>query len=375
MTVPIIFHIGKEKNMAGNISGVNGNTSVNYNVNNSTKQAEDTSTKAQTAKASEDEYVDINFDNCSLDDVTNIVTILKEELSSLEVQLNNMQHLIESDEIIKEGYEKRLETLQKELQEASSQINSAKTPEEKGRLQTKIFNLRTSINMLNSQISAMDGMIKAHGAMEDVIENNYSNVNTQYNQAVSAQTSKTQAISQPSAQVSAVSTPATQTVQNAQNGGTYTYSGSNEQFVNKFNSSAFNKGVLAGKGAMIASIAEKNGLDPNLLAAIMANETGWGTSNAIRNHNNPGGMMDPATNWSKIKTYSTLEEGINAVASNLKRNYIDQGLTTISTIGAKYCPVGAANDPNGLNSNWVPGVTSVYNDFTGANITSGTKIA
>ena len=157
-------------------------------------------------------------------------------------------------------------------------------------------------------------------------------------------------------------------------GGSYTYSGNSEEFVNTFNNSSFNKGVLAGKGEMVAAIAEEYGLDPNLLASIMALETGWGTSSAIKNYNNPGGMMDPSSNWMSLKHYSSLEEGIRAVAKNLKENYIEQGLTTISSIGAKYCPVGAANDPNGTNSGWVPSVTSIYNQLTGANITSTTQL-
>lgn len=157
-------------------------------------------------------------------------------------------------------------------------------------------------------------------------------------------------------------------------GGSYTYSGNSEEFVNTFNNSSFNKGVLAGKGEMVAAIAEEYGLDPNLLASIMALETGWGTSSAIKNYNNPGGMMDPSSNWMSLKHYSSLEEGIRAVAKNLKENYIDQGLTTISSIGAKYCPVGAANDPNGTNSGWVPSVTSIYKQLTGANITSTTQL-
>lgn len=154
----------------------------------------------------------------------------------------------------------------------------------------------------------------------------------------------------------------------------YTYSGNNQQFVNSFNNSSFQQGVLAGKGEMVAGIAEKYGLDPNLLASIMALETGWGTSSAIKNYNNPGGMMDPSSNWMKLTHYSSLEAGIEAVAKNLKNNYINQGLTTISSIGAKYCPVGAANDPNGTNSGWVPSVTKIYNMLTGANIGANTNI-
>ena len=124
------------------------------------------------------------------------------------------------------------------------------------------------------------------------------------------------------------------------------------------------KGALANKGEEIVAAAEKYGLDPALLAAIMASETGWGTSKAVNNQNNPGGFMDPATGWSKVKTFSSIEEGIDAVAKNLKKNYIDQGLTTPAQIGPKYCPVGAANDPNGLNKNWIPTVTSIHKQLS-----------
>ena len=132
-------------------------------------------------------------------------------------------------------------------------------------------------------------------------------------------------------------------------------------FANKLNDKF--KGALAGKGDVIVGAAEKYGIDPALLAAIMALETGWGTSSAVNNQNNPGGLMDPASNWMKLKSYSSIEEGIDAMAKNLKTGYIDQGLTTISQIGNKYCPVGAANDPNGTNSGWIPSVTSIYNQL------------
>jgi hypothetical protein len=51
------------------------------------------------------------------------------------------------------------------------------------------------------------------------------------------------------------------------------------------------------------------------------------------------------------------------MASNLKRNYIDQGLTTIPAIGAKYAPVGAANDPNKTNAEWPGEVTKIYSQL------------
>ena len=36
------------------------------------------------------------------------------------------------------------------------------------------------------------------------------------------------------------------------------------------------------------------------------------------------------------------------------------GLNTLETIQPKYCPIGAKNDPNGLNKNWLGGVNKIY---------------
>lgn len=62
--------------------------------------------------------------------------------------------------------------------------------------------------------------------------------------------------------------------------------------------------------------------------------------------------------------FATLAEGIDKMASNLKRNYIDKGLTTIPQIQKKYAPLGANNDPTNLNSNWVNGVTKYYKSLS-----------
>lgn len=61
----------------------------------------------------------------------------------------------------------------------------------------------------------------------------------------------------------------------------------------------------------------------------------------------------------------TLDEGIEAYISNLKNNYYNEGRTTIETIQLKYAPIGAKNDPNDLNSNWIPGVTRHYKELGG----------
>jgi hypothetical protein len=125
------------------------------------------------------------------------------------------------------------------------------------------------------------------------------------------------------------------------------------------------EGRLIGKEDVFQAAGKKHGVDAALLMAIAMHETGRGTSDPVKNSNNPGGMMDPETDWSTVKKFASLDEGIDAMAKNLKEKYIDQGLTTIEAIQTKYAPVGAANDPRGLNKDWVPGVTSFYKQITG----------
>lgn len=118
-------------------------------------------------------------------------------------------------------------------------------------------------------------------------------------------------------------------------------------------------GKLSGTAKDFIAAGKKYDLNPKFLASIAQHETGNGTSRAIHEKNNVAGMMGP----NGLRTYSTLQESIEAMASNLRRNYLNQGLTTISQIGAKYAPVGASNDPTGLNNYWVTGVTKKMANF------------
>lgn len=95
--------------------------------------------------------------------------------------------------------------------------------------------------------------------------------------------------------------------------------------------------------------------------AISRWETGNYTSKAFKEKNNVGGMMCS----SELINYSSLDEGIEKFLINLKNNYFDIGLDTIEKIQKKYCPIGAKNDPNGLNKHWLGGVTNLYNELKG----------
>ncbi|MDQ0418754.1 hypothetical protein J2Z48_002958 [Croceifilum oryzae] len=121
------------------------------------------------------------------------------------------------------------------------------------------------------------------------------------------------------------------------------------------------KGVFEGKAEAFISAGQRYGVDPVLVAAIAFHETGNGTSKAVRSKNNPGGMMGKGG----LMTFSSLDEGIDKMTSNLYRLYVKQGLTIPETIGPKYAPLGAANDPTNLNRHWIPTVKKYINSLGG----------
>lgn len=110
----------------------------------------------------------------------------------------------------------------------------------------------------------------------------------------------------------------------------------------------------------IKQIAEQYQIDWKMAVAIAKHETGNYTSYAFTSLNNVGGLMYWDGTKSALQSFNSLEKGIEKYISNLKYNYYDMGLDTIEEIQRKYAPVGAANDPNGLNNYWVSGVTRYY---------------
>lgn len=63
--------------------------------------------------------------------------------------------------------------------------------------------------------------------------------------------------------------------------------------------------------------------------------------------------------------FPTLEAGIEKMTQNLAKNYVSKGLKTPEQIGPKYAPIGAKNDPTGLNRFWIPTVTKYVNELGG----------
>lgn len=93
---------------------------------------------------------------------------------------------------------------------------------------------------------------------------------------------------------------------------------------------------LSGKGYLIASKSLEYGVDPYMATAIILQETGckWNCSALVKNCNNVGGQK--GSGCGSYSYFESLDAGIEAFISNLYRNYIAQGLTTLEAINTKY---------------------------------------
>lgn len=97
---------------------------------------------------------------------------------------------------------------------------------------------------------------------------------------------------------------------------------------------------LTGMGEYYAKYSIELGVDPYLAVAISMHETGctWGCSYLARECNNVGGQK--GSGCGDYAAFNTLEDGIYAFISNIKRNYVDYGLLTADEMNPKY-----AEDP------------------------------
>lgn len=99
--------------------------------------------------------------------------------------------------------------------------------------------------------------------------------------------------------------------------------------------------------------AREYGLNPRVLAAISALETGGGTSKAFREKQNAMGISDSSGPTSQ----ASVRDSIFRQAKTLsKADGPYAKAKTIEEIGAIYAPPGAENDPKGTNGGWSDGV-------------------
>lgn len=124
---------------------------------------------------------------------------------------------------------------------------------------------------------------------------------------------------------------------------------------------------LAGYGNTLVRAGSHYGVDPRLIVAISGGETGFGTASGTGTDVSVG---HNAWGWGPHKQFSSWEEGINAIAGGLQSGYLSEGRNTIQSIGEKWAPIGAGNDPTNLNSNWVNTIGRYYQELGGTQIGS-----
>lgn len=97
----------------------------------------------------------------------------------------------------------------------------------------------------------------------------------------------------------------------------------------------YKKSPLKGKGEFFLKMEQKYGISARFIAAIATIESGCGTHCA--NKNNFFGVKGGKRGY---RAFSSVEDGIESEFSMIKRVYINQNRTTISSIGKKYCTNG-----------------------------------
>lgn len=115
---------------------------------------------------------------------------------------------------------------------------------------------------------------------------------------------------------------------------------------------------LVGMGDVFVREGRANGIDPRALVAIARAESSLGSDAGARARNNAFG-------WGPTMSFGSWEQNIATVARGLRTGYLDQGLTSLAEIQRKYAPVGTANDPANLNSNWLRNTTLLYGELGG----------
>ena len=112
-----------------------------------------------------------------------------------------------------------------------------------------------------------------------------------------------------------------------------------EELVAKLNRSL--KAEISGKGYVIASRCLELGVDPYVATAIILHETGCGQgscSHIARTCYNFGGQK--GSGCGAYQRFSSIDDGLNGMISNLYRNFYARGLTTVETIGPRYAESG-----------------------------------
>jgi hypothetical protein len=116
-----------------------------------------------------------------------------------------------------------------------------------------------------------------------------------------------------------------------------------------------NNGGGAVTGNMIISSAKLHNIDPNLLAAILNNESDFGNSGVSTKDNNPGGITytgtlgqmqgtaRPQSEGGYYVAYKSLAQGVDAVATALQKRIVstEEPKKETSNVGGQFSPIAS----------------------------------
>lgn len=108
---------------------------------------------------------------------------------------------------------------------------------------------------------------------------------------------------------------------------------------------------MTGQGSAFISSGGRWQVDPRLLVAIAGAESSFGQITCAPF--NAWGWGCPNGPY----RFQSWADGIDTVMKGLRTGYLAEGRTSVAQIHQKYAPVGAANDPTGLNNHWTINVS------------------
>jgi hypothetical protein len=127
----------------------------------------------------------------------------------------------------------------------------------------------------------------------------------------------------------------------------------------------FLKGVLRDKGDLFINVARDNDICPIVLAAIAMHESANGNSKFSRERNNVFGIYLRG----KYHYFNSVDECVKYAGKLLGgKMYCGGRNYTVKKIQQIYCPVGAGNDPRGINKYWLSGVLDKMKTLWGREI-------
>lgn len=115
----------------------------------------------------------------------------------------------------------------------------------------------------------------------------------------------------------------------------------------------------------IIEVANNYGVDPLFVAAIRLQENGAeGREYGVLSESAPTYDDQLRTTCvtvrNRILEYNKDNDDLFVLGDGGKVGRVEYSLFFIQQFGAKWAPLGARNDPNNLNKNWIPGVYKVY---------------